>query len=249
MVEYSLASVIEPHAIAEADHRILNGFTDEQLMLLGRVARVGAGTTVLDLASGKGELLCRWAQELGSTGHGVDVWPPFVAAAQSRAVELGAAVTFSCADAAGYVATEPVDVACCLGATWIGGGVGGTVELLRRSVRPGGLVIIGEPYWIDPPPEQAFAAIGCDPDEWASLPGLLDRFEAAGAELIEMVLSDGASWDRYMAAQWFTVRAWLTANPGHRLHGEMAGFLERTRRGYLTYQRRYLGWGAFVLQV
>jgi SAM-dependent methyltransferase len=39
----------------------------------------------------------------------------------------------------------PVDVAACVGATWIGGGVAGTVELLCQSLRPGGLMLVGEP--------------------------------------------------------------------------------------------------------
>lgn len=41
------------HEIAEAGHRILNPFTDEKLMLLGQVCRVGEGTRVLDLACGR----------------------------------------------------------------------------------------------------------------------------------------------------------------------------------------------------
>ena len=48
------------HEIAEADHRILNPFTDDKLRLLGEVAGVGPGTRVLDLACGKGEMLGRY---------------------------------------------------------------------------------------------------------------------------------------------------------------------------------------------
>ena len=56
------------HEIAEANHRILDPFTDEKLRLLGEVARVGPGTRILDLACGKGEMLCRWAEWFGSGG-------------------------------------------------------------------------------------------------------------------------------------------------------------------------------------
>ncbi|MGI5128685.1 SAM-dependent methyltransferase [Pseudonocardia sp. CA-107938] len=118
-------------------------------MTLGAALRLPAGTTVLDLACGSGEMLCTWARDLGYRGTGVDLSTVFVAAAQARAAELGVAdaVRFVQGDAAGYVADEPVDVASCLGATWIGGGMEGTVGLLRRSVRPGGMVLVGEPYW------------------------------------------------------------------------------------------------------
>jgi hypothetical protein len=34
------------------------------------------------------------------------------------------------------VAAEPVDVTSCVGVTWIGDGVAGTMTLLERSLRP-----------------------------------------------------------------------------------------------------------------
>jgi len=64
--------------------------------------------------------------------------------AKLRAEELGVAdrVEFIHGDAAGYVADEKVDVAACVGATWIGGGVAGTIELLAKSLRTGGIILI-----------------------------------------------------------------------------------------------------------
>jgi SAM-dependent methyltransferase len=94
-------------------------------------------------------MLSTWARDYQVTGLGVDLSPDFVASAQARAEELGVgdAVRFVEADASGYVAEEPVDVAACVGATWIGGGVPGTLDLLSQSLRPGGMLLVGEPYW------------------------------------------------------------------------------------------------------
>jgi hypothetical protein len=71
----------------------------------------------------------------------------------------------------------------------------------------------------------------------------------AGAELVEMVLADGDSWDRYEASQWWTVERWLRDNPDHPDAGEMREYLVSSRRSHLQYQRRYLGWGVFVLRL
>src|SRR4051794_30358295 len=137
------------HELAEARHRILNAFSDEKLLLLGRICGVSAESRVLDLACGKGELLCRWAQAFGSHGVGVDLSETFVAAAGARAagLEVWGRVAVVQGDAGVYEA-EPgaFDVACCIGATWIGGGVGGTIELLRRAARPDGFLLVGEPF-------------------------------------------------------------------------------------------------------
>ena len=73
------------HEIAEANHRILDPLVDAQLRLIGEVTGVAEGTRVLDLACGKGELLCRWAGWFGSTGVGVDLSHVFLAAAGARA--------------------------------------------------------------------------------------------------------------------------------------------------------------------
>jgi hypothetical protein len=50
-------------------------------------------------------------------------------------------------------------------------------------------------------------------------PGLVALFGELGWDLVEMVLADEDSWDRYVAAQWFTVRTWLDTNPDDELAG------------------------------
>jgi SAM-dependent methyltransferase len=169
--DQDLVRLLAQHEIAEAGHRILNPFTERQLMLLGEVSRIGPGTRILDLACGKGELLCRWAATFGSGGQGVDISEVFIPDARARATELGVAdlVSFTLGD-------------------------------------------------------------------------------AAGVGLVEMVLADGESWDRYVASQWWTVHEWLKANPGHEDAPVMRDYLRRSRESYLGWTRRYLGWGVFVLR-
>jgi hypothetical protein len=81
-------------------------------------------------------MLCTWTREHGVGGTGIDMSQLFTEQARRRAEELGVAdrVAFIHGDAAGYVADEPVGVAACVGATWIGGGVAGTIALLARSL-------------------------------------------------------------------------------------------------------------------
>ncbi len=239
------------HEIAEEHHRILNPFTEEKLMLLGEVCRLRPGQRQLDLASGKGEMLCQWARRWGTGGIGVDLSEVFCAAARSRAVELGVwdRVTIVRGDASVY-RPEPgaFDVVSCIGATWIGKGITGTLALMLPALREGGLVLVGEPYWTDPPPPQAYEAMGFGPDDYTSLAGTGERCEAAGFELVEMVLADQDSWDRYEAEHWWTMDEWLRANPGNADAPGVLSMLERDRRTHLSWGRRWLGWGVFVLK-
>lgn len=205
---------------------------------------------MLDLASGSGELLCTWAREHEITGTGVDISTVFTAAARRRAVELGVAgrVTFVHGDAAGFVAAEPVAVACCVGATWIGGGFDGTVALLRRSLAPGGVIVVGEPYWRREPDAAVAAGCGVDsPAEFRSLPGLLRRVGELGYDVVELVVADQEGWDRYEAAQWRNVRDWLVANPDDELAAAMRAELSTGPERYARYRREYLGWAVVAM--
>jgi SAM-dependent methyltransferase len=238
--------------IRESGHRVHNPIDEVKLATLGRAIGPAAGTRVLDLACGSGELLCTWARDHGITGTGVDISTVFLARARRRAAELGvaAAVEFVHGDAAGYVAAEPVGLACCVGATWIGGGVEGTVALLRRSLEPGGMMLIGEPFWRLDPPDQATVE-GCharERDEFRLLPDLIGHFGELGCDVVEMVLADQDSWDRYAAAQWLNIRRWLDANPADELAGEMRAELHTEPARYARYTREYLGWGVFAVR-
>jgi len=48
-------------------------------------------------------------------------------------------------------------------------------------------------------------------DEWLPLPELIESFGGLGCDLVEMVLADSGSWDRYAAAQWLNIRRWHDA--------------------------------------
>ncbi len=235
--------------IREGDLRILNPFAPEKLATLGRVIKLRPGSTLIDFCCGKGEMLCTWARDHGITGTGVDISTPFLSAARTRAAELGVDVAFEHGDAAAFVAPEPADVVACIGATWIGRGVDGTIGLLERSLRPGGMMLIGEPYWrLDPPDQETVEAChAAEKDHFRSLPALVARFGELGWDVVEMVLSSQDDWDRYAAAHWLNIRRWLDANPGDPLAPQLRAELDTDPVRHVRYEREYLGWGVFAL--
>jgi SAM-dependent methyltransferase len=239
--------------ITESAHRIHNPFTPVKLATLGAALRLESGTRVLDLGSGSGEMLCTWARDYGVIGTGIDMSQLFTDQAKIRAEELGVAdqVKFIHGDAAGYVSEEKVGVAACVGATWIAGGVSGTIELLANSLQNEGIILIGEPYWRQLPSTEDVAkgCLACSISDFLMLPELLASFGHLGYDVVEMVLADQDGWDRYEAAKWLTMRKWLEDNPDDELAEEVRAKLNSEPERYAAYTREYLGWGVFALMV
>jgi hypothetical protein len=110
-------------------------------------------------------------------------------------------------------------------------------------------MLVGEPYWRQEPPDEATVQ-GCDAtekEEFRTLPELIEQFGALGCDVVEMVLADQDSWDRYQAAQWLNVRHWLDRNPDDELAAELRAELATGPARYARYTREYLGWGVFAL--
>jgi hypothetical protein len=74
-------------------------------------------------------------------------------------------------------------------------------------------------------------------------PELLASFCHLGYDVVDMVLADQDSWDRFEAAKWLTMRRWLDANPEDEFAHEVRAQLDSEPTRYAAYTREYLGWG------
>jgi hypothetical protein len=235
--------------IAEAGAPILNPLSLDKLLLLGELAGLRPGMRQLDLACGKGEMLCQFASRHQVSGVGVDIHEPFIDIARQRAAELGVVqrVDFRVGDAGTHEVDGAFDVVSCIGATWIGGGFTGAVELMKRSAVNGGRLLVGEVFLEHEPPPDVEGRHHGTLHGIADLAGLLDQVDQAGVELTEMVIASREDWDRYSSRHWAQARSWLDSHPDHPEANDVRAWTSKYRRDYLASERDWLGWGVFVL--
>ena len=234
------------YVVAERDHELQNPTSKEKLLLLGERLRLGPDSRVLDVASGRGGPAVLLAKELGCRVHGIEIAPEFHAEAVRRAAEAGVAdrATFELGDAASATpAPESYDVAMCLGASFVWGGLAGTLDALEPVVPPGGYVVVGEPFWRELPLPDGYE----DRDDlFTTLDGTIAILESGGLRAVTVIASSDDDWDRYETLHWRAVEEWLAANRGDPDADGVRDMHERAKRVYLRHGRDYLGWAVFV---
>ncbi len=230
--------------VAERDHEIQNPTSKEKLVLLGERLRLGPGSRVLDIASGRGGPAVLLAGEFGCRVDGIELRPEFHAVAVERVESAGLSglVSLELADASGVELPENAyDVAMCLGASFVWGGLAGTLDALEPVVRAGGHVVVGEPYWRKLPlPDYAAQA------PFTTLEDTVSIVESGGLRTVFAIASSRDDWDRYETLHWRACEEWLAANPTDLDAADIRAQYERDKRNYLRHQREYLGWAIFV---
>ena len=134
---------------------ILNPMQDEKLTRFCKMLDLPKGGRVVDIGCGKGEFVHKLHEMYGVSGVGVDKSHYFIEECRrQKALKVpDADIEYLLMDGKDYVTNEVFDLASCIGASWIWGGIKGTLEALSNLTKPGGFVVLGEPYWLKEPSE------------------------------------------------------------------------------------------------
>jgi hypothetical protein len=196
------------------------------------------------MACGRGGPAIVLAETFGCRIVGVERAPEFVDVARQRVAEAGLESSIEVVERdAREFPLEPsaFDAALCLGASFIWKGLEGTLATLAPAVRPGGHVVVGEPFWRRwPLPD------GIDSDGFTSLPATIQRFQSVGLVPDGLIAASDDDWDAYESLHWRALEDWLAENPRDPDAGEIRRLHEEARDRYVRTQRELLGWAMFV---
>lgn len=241
--------------ITHRDHVVCNPTSVAKLDEIIGLLDLPASPRVLDIACGKGEFLLRAAERYGGPrgrafgGVAIDRSPYHVAelrAAGARRVP-DARIEILEMDGKDYVAAPGwFDLASCLGASWVFGGHAGTLRALAAATRPGGQVLVGEPFWVSEPNASYLESSGLRRDEFGThATNVADGADLGLVPLLALV-SNGDEWDRYETLQWRAAARHAAAHPDDPDLPELLARVEKNRHEYLTWGRATLGWALYL---
>ena len=232
-------------------HRYCNPISEPAVRELESVHDLEPGDRELDIACGHATLLLEIAERIGPVGTGVDASPFALGRAEAAKASRGEELDVTLVHGRGetYVNDQPFDVAMCIGASWIWNGYAGTLRALRSFVRPGGLLVAGEPYWIQEPPDSYLEAESLRRDEFPSLAGYHAFAVKEGLSLVWMRASSQQEWDRYEMLQTASFDHFLRAHPDHPDIEAIRQRLMPSKAAYIDWGRDGLGFAIWVWRV
>jgi SAM-dependent methyltransferase len=238
--------------ITHRDHVVCNPISEEKLGRLVELVRLPRGAYVLDIACGKGEFLIRLAESYDAEGVGVDISPFCIAdtEARVRARVPKARVDLVQMDGAEFRPDRPgsFGLAACIGASWVFGGHGPTLDALRGMVEPGGWVVAGEPYWMREPPEEYLRSSGLPRDAFGSHAENAEAGERLGLDLALTLVSGQDDWDMYEGLQWYATAEYARAHPDDPDLPELLERVAKQKSEYLRWGRDTIGWSVYLFR-
>jgi SAM-dependent methyltransferase len=239
-------------AVTHADHTVMNPMSLAKTREMVEILRLKEDGHVLDVACGKAEFLCLVAERYEVTGTGIDASPFTSAAAKEnvRARSLTGRIEILHMDGAKYEpdAPESHTMASCIGGSWVYGGHEGTLKALRRMTRPGGLVLVGEPFWREDPEPEYLEKTGYVREQQGSHVGNVKAGEELGFAFLYSVVSSKDDWDRYESLQWQAAERYASSHPYDLDIEELLRKVRGNRDAYLRWGRECLGWALYLFR-
>lgn len=238
------------YSVTHRYHVVCNPMSIEKVDELFGLLELNPGSAVLDVACGKGEMLTRLAERYRVSGVGIDISPYFAADAEQRFRDRvpGAQVEIFNMDGADYSADQLFDLTMCIGASWVYKGFRRTLSALKAMTKPGGCILVGEPFWLKEPHDAFLAAERYTPDMFGTHWDNVIAGEDESLFPLYTMVSNHDDWDRYETLQWYAAEEYARDNPEDPDVPQILNRVADARKNYLQWGRDTLGWAIYLFR-
>ena len=177
--------------------------SEERFEEMARRLDLQPGQRVLDVGCGTGEMLTRLAENYKILGMGVETSINLIAKARSRSAErlVDGPIQWVVGDASRWDPQETFDVVMCLGATHAFGSgqvaLRNAIQAMRRWVKPGGLLLIGEAIMRRKAPPEYREIIQRFPPDSMTHSSNVKNFLGEGLSVVSSWTSTETEWDAF----------------------------------------------------
>lgn len=225
----------------QREKKIINPLLHGSVDRLAGLADLDDQKTALDLACGRGGVSIPIIKKYGASLIGVDLIPEFIEGAGTYAQEAGVGerCDFINMEVIEFLESESrkYDLVLMLGASFIWGGLINALEALPKLVKPGGILMIGEPYRIPDIPD-------ADSEIFDQKEGVTERLKKIGTILD--VIDDGMpGWQSYYEPENKAKSMLRSNNP--EFDGVM-DFLDEQDK-IQEWEIENLGWAVWVIKI
>jgi len=239
--------------IAHSDRAFCNPLSDSKADRLLELLELRARNRVLDVGCGKGEMLLRLVRQFAVEAVGVDISPPFLTEAATRAAAAGLPPDnplFHLESARDFAArhTGYFDAALCVGSTHALGNWPECLASMASQVRSGGRLLLGHGYWKRTPHPDYLEGLGAAADDYTDHAGNVNAGEALGLIPLYSTTSSDDEWDDYEGQYCLAVERYVRDHPDDPDAAAMTQRIRTWRRLYHRWGRETLGFGFYLFQ-
>jgi hypothetical protein len=114
--------------------------------------------------------------------------------------------------------------------------------------KQGGLILVGEPFWIREPDEAYLAAQNYTRDMFGTHYENVIVGEDEGLFPLYTLVSNQDDWDRYETLKWYAAEKYAGKNPDDNDAREVLNRISHERTSYLRWARDTVGWSLYLFR-
>lgn len=241
-------------AIAHRNHAFSNPINESKMMKMIEMAGLKSQDKVIDIGSGKCELLIRLVENYHVSAIGIELYEGSIKEAKRNAngrIPEGS-IEFIVDDASAAVnkcEQKGYELGICIGSTHALGGLESTFQTLKGLVKKNGYILIGEGYWKQSPSKDYLEALGgADESELNSHSENVMVGENLGLVPLWSYVANDDDWDDYEWLYSSSIENYCHENPNDPDREAMLHRIRTWRKTYLEWGRDTLGFGLYLFR-
>lgn len=239
--------------IGHSHHKFYNPINETKVERILNFVNLNQLDKVIDVGSGKCEILIRLIEKYNIIGTGIELYEGFVKEAQKNAANRidDKNLILVNEDAKEFLSKNTdllFDMGICIGATHALGGFEHTIKELKKCVKNGGYIIIGEGYWKVKPSSEYLNALESDESELNTHYGNIKIAEELGLVSLWSTVASEDDWDEYECLYSMSIENYCYDNPEDRDSQEMLQRIRSWRKTYFSMGRETLGFGLYLFR-